>query len=180
MLYTWVMIYAHWRRIERLLHPDGGNFTLGPEGAPRDGVEIPLSSSCPALPTADGVNASDPAVLSRDDRFEIGAETDGCEQLPLSEIRTPFLENHVWRRLPAPSSLRIGESCATSEPEYRQVFGPGGSIQRCVEQFIEARFSPRKPLRSDRRDCSPRDLGRSADEPTDVCVVAGNRISHAA
>ena len=179
------MIHARWRRIERLFDPDAERFTLGPKGARCDDdsenhLESPLAPSSPPKPTPDGVETSDTVVLQRDDCFENGADAEGRDHGPLSETRTPFLENHMWRRLPAPSSLRVGESCATTDPEYRQIFGSGGCIQRCVEQFIEARFSPQKALRSDRRDRPPRDLGRTADKPADVCVVAGSRISHAA
>ena len=179
------MILAPWRRIERLLYPDAEHCASGSKCAlcndeRETKVESPLAPSFPRSPETIAVDDSGAAALPRKDCLEVMCDPHGGDRVPLPETGTPFLENPAIRRLSAPSSLRIGESCATTDSEYREIFGPAGSIQRCVEQFIGARFSPRKAIRSDRNDRSPRDFGRSSGEPTDVCVVAGSRISHAA
>lgn len=179
------MILAPWRRIESFLSPDAEHCTSGSKRVlcgddhetKMESLFAPLSPLVTQTASVEGVGASEPL---RKDCLEVTSDPHGGDWVSFQEAGAPFLENPTPRRSAAPSSLRIGDSCSTTDSEYREIFGPEGSIQRSVEQFIGARFSPRKGIRSDRNDRSPRDFGRSSDGPTDLCVVGGTKISHAA
>ena len=178
------MILAPLRRIERRLHPDADLRAWGSGGVPGSGddksaAHMPEPSRAVDFPD-DAAGLSGAVDLHSARSVEFNSATEGGDRIPLPETQTLFQENPAGRRLRAPNSLRLGESCAADDPEYREIFGPSGAIQRCKEQFIGARFSPRKTLLSHRDDAPQLALGKPAHEPTEVSVIVLSRASHAA
>ncbi len=179
------MILVPLRRIERRLYPGADGRVLGSVGVASD-----HDGEAPGRDTAHSPSQED----TSSDAFAvpcIGAvcpagsdescpSLDSSDPMPIAGVETPFPERPVGRCRPAPSSLRIGESCAASEPEYREIYGPAGSIQRCKEQFIASRFTPRKTLHSDRSERLRVDLGRTTLDSAEVCVIPFSRTSRAA
>ena len=179
------MILAPLRRIERRLYPDADHRALGtgsvlPDGDGRPQTRSAIQPSRSADSPSDAVGVSSTAAQHPDEG--IRSQPSGPEPDSAKRGGTPalFLEIPAGRCLRPPNSLRVAESCAGDAPEYQEIFGPGGSIQRCKEQFVGSRFSPRKTLHSDRCDLPQFDPARSIHEPTDVCVIALSRASHAA
>ena len=179
------MILAPFRRIERLSDPIATQPALATEGflysdRNKHLADTPLRLSSPMHFSCGALAISGDTVLVPGEFLEEEISVVSGGPVPLSETRTSFVEDLAVHRATDPNPARPVGCCNVGDLEYRALFGPNGSIQRCKGQFIESRFNPRKAVRLICRDVRAHDFGSKIHGPTDVCVVAVSLVSHAA
>ena len=179
------MILSPFRRIERFSFPIASHLVLTTAGflygdRSKPLGDCPIAVASPMHFSCDAVDISGDRDLFFEKSAEIGIGAEGGDLMRVSETRTSLVEDFADRHATESDAPHPGGRGNTDHWEYRDVFGPDGSIKQCKEQFIESRFSPRKPVRLSRREVRVQDFGRKIHEPTDVCVVAVSLVSHAA
>lgn len=179
------MIPAPSRPIEGWLSPDADRDASGGQhaGSGDAGVAIVqtgLIPFCAAILPNIAIDLPDTADQQRAIFPDIGAGSPNCDPVPGASACISFRQDPDGECLPGPNLLSASRLCATNDPEYLEIFGPSGSVQRCKEQFIESGFSPRKPLRLDPTSFWRDDTAKSVHGPTDVCVIWVYQNSRAA
>ena len=179
-----IMNLAPWQQIVRQSCSEPDYRDRETAGFRGDSDDMPHAQSVPSFLRTNFPNGADGDSRTLAQHQPHSVQDDGelerCNRMASSETQTPVYERPAAWRLLRPNWLRIGEPCATNDPEYLEIFGPKGSVEQCKEQFIGSRFSPRKALRMTGAIESQRDLGKQPVESTDVCVVALCRTAHAA
>ena len=179
------MILAPSRSIEGWLYPDVDHDTSGAQGAGSGdaGESVEQSGPLPLCAVILPNIATDRLDFANRQRAlcpGVGAGGQIFDQVLSSGASIPFRQDPDGEFLPLPNLLPASRPSATNDPEYLDIFGQSGSVQRCVEQFIESGFSPRKPVRLERSYFWQEENTNSVHEHTEVCVIWVYQNSRAA